>query len=76
MGQDSLDHDEGIDAIILERAGVLRRPGQLLDGMPFHANGQISKDKDAVTLQVPRLATCAIHVYQALYHVAAGCWQC
>lgn len=52
MGQDTIDHEEGIEAVILERSAVLRRPGQLLDGVPLHINGQVSKDKGTVSLQV------------------------
>ena len=52
VGQDTVDHEEGIEAIIVERGGVLRRPGQLMDGVPVHANGQVSKDKGALSVQV------------------------
>ncbi|MCJ1425737.1 hypothetical protein MMC29_003637 [Sticta canariensis] len=56
VGQDTVDHEEGIEAVILERSAVLRRPGQLLDGVPLHVNGQVSKDKGTLSLQVPSLS--------------------
>ncbi|KAK9809626.1 hypothetical protein WJX73_008770 [Symbiochloris irregularis] len=51
VGQESLDHEEGIEAVICDRALVIRRPGQMLDGIPMNINAQLSKDKGALQMQ-------------------------
>jgi len=46
-----LDHDDGIDGVTTEKSAVLRRPGQLLGGVPIFASAQMQKDKTQASFQ-------------------------
>ena len=51
MEAHGLDHDDGIDGVTTEKSGVLRRPGQLLGGLPVYASAQMQKDKTQASFQ-------------------------
>ncbi len=51
MEANGLDHDDGIDGVTTEKSGVLRRPGQLLGGVPIFASAQMQKDKTQASFQ-------------------------
>ena len=47
----ALDHDDGVEGMVAERHGMLRRPGAYLGGVPFLAWAQVHKDKNSFMLQ-------------------------
>ncbi len=51
MEANGLDHDDGIDGVTTEKSAVLRRPGQLLGGVPIFASAQMQKDKTQASFQ-------------------------
>ena len=68
--QQTVDHDDGIEGVIVERNMMLRPRGQHVGGVPFYCNAIMQKDKSASTFQGEAEATVGLDLVPGLGEAA------